>query len=113
MEVRSLSLFPLPGSAHAALPGWLPPWSDQGKRTASVTAACNGSPAAGYADAVLCANSGGVSDLLAAALGGQLASSCGDQCVYTPLSAAGAVPPAWRFDYDNQCWCVVCCVALA
>jgi hypothetical protein len=97
-----------PPRPHAALPDWLPPWTDSAKRSASVSAACgeDNQPAAGYPAATLCAADGAVSPALSAALGGQLASSCGDPCVPMPLTGDGVVPYAWRFDYDNQCWWV-------
>ncbi|PSC76693.1 Phosphatidylinositol 4-phosphate 5-kinase 2 [Micractinium conductrix] len=91
-----------------ATPGWLPPWTDPAARQRCLLAQCGCSspPPQSYANATLCGSNGIVSSaLLAAALGNQMTSACGQPCMYNPNPQQGDdAVTAWRWDYDNSCW---------
>jgi hypothetical protein len=96
-----------PSTPAAAIPDWLPAWSNQTALQLNLAAACSLKPLPrAYANATLCVNDQ-KSPLLAAALGGGLAGpgSCGGPCVYNPAPLDGdTAVTAWRWDTDNVCW---------
>lgn len=96
-----------PSTPAAAIPDWLPAWSNQTALQLNLAAACSLKPLPrAYANATLCVNDQ-KSPLLAAALGGGLAGpgSCGGSCVYNPAPLDGdTAVTAWRWDTDNVCW---------
>lgn len=101
-----------PHPRGAAMPDWLPPWSNVTVRNASVYAACTSKPTLSYVNATLClspADEPQASALLGAAIGGGLTGQCTSACVYNPVQPANASSvAAWLFDYDNSCWCASC-----
>ena len=89
----------------AAVPDWLPPWSNQTALQLNLAASCKLQPLLrGYANATLCVNRQ-PSPLLAAALGGGLSGTCGAPCVHNPAALEGPqAVTGWRWDADNLCW---------